>query len=45
VLHGEIVRHGAAIVRGPRFGMGVALEHDTIIPIDALRDSWVRTQA
>jgi hypothetical protein len=39
VVHGEIVGHGAAIVRGPRFGMGVTFERDTIHFIDALRDS------
>jgi len=45
VLQSETVRHGAAIVRGPRFGMGVALEHDTIHVIDALRDPRPSMQA
>ncbi len=45
VLHGEILRHGAAIVRGPRFGTGVARQCDTICFIDALRDSRASMQA
>ena len=38
VLHGEIVRHCAAIVRGIGFGVSVAFERDTICFIDALND-------
>src|SRR5260370_9663723 len=45
VLHGEIVRHRAVIVREPCFGMSIALERHTIHFIDALRDSWASMQA
>ena len=45
VVHGEIVGHGAAIVRRPRFGMGVARECDAICFIDALHDSRAGMQA
>jgi hypothetical protein len=38
VLHGEIVRHGATIVRKAGFGMRIAREPGTIHFIDALCD-------
>ncbi len=44
VLHWEIFRHNAAIVREPGFGMGIARERDTIHFIDALRDPRASTQ-
>src|SRR5580704_1168942 len=45
VLHGKIVRHRAAIVRGPRLGMGIALESGPACFIDALRNSRAGMQA
>jgi len=45
VVHSEIVHHGAAIVRGPRFGTGVAGDCNTICFIDALGNSWASMQA
>src|SRR4029077_1041138 len=44
VVHGETVRHAAAVVRWPRFGMRIARKRDAIHFIDSLRDSRASTE-
>jgi hypothetical protein len=45
VLHCEITCHGAAVVRKDSFGTRVAMEHDAIRFIEALRDARTTVRA